>query len=337
MLQVGTLAELEREMAARQLGGHWQMEERLSGAPRTSVQPYLWRWRDVYWALEQAGDLVSLEFAGRRTIRLFNPGLTGRPATTHTLHLSVQMVKPGEVADCHRHTIAALRFVVQGEGAYTTVEGQQCPMSPGDLVLTPQWTWHDHTSEGAEPMVWLDGLDVPLVAALQQIVFEPGAAQRQEIAYASDELPSPYGPAAPAAGGSRPYFHYRWSDAAAALDKLAGDAAPDPYDAYRLDYRDPAGGASTLPTIDCALTLLRPGQETRAHRHTSTVIYHAFQGSGTSYVGDERFDWGPGDTFVVPLWHPHRHTNHGAADAVLFSMSDAPVLRPFGLYREEPV
>ena len=338
MLQVKTLADLEREMAARNLGGHWQMDARqLPATPRTQVQPYLWRWADVWAALEQAGELVSLEFAGRRTIRLFNPGLAPPSSTTHTLHLSVQLVKPGEVAECHRHTLAALRFVVRGRGAYTTVEGQQCRMAPGDLVLTPNWTWHDHTNDTDEPIVWLDGLDIPLVQALQQVAFEPFAEATQPIAVASDALPSPYGQAEGGAAGSYPHpcFHYRWSDAAAALDALVRAGEPDPYDAYHLPYVNPATGGPTMPTIGCALTLLPPGHETRAHRHTSTVIYHAFRGSGTTCVGDERFDWGPGDTFVVPLWYPHHHVNAGGAAAVLFSMSDEPVLRALGLYRQE--
>jgi gentisate 1,2-dioxygenase len=339
MVLAKTLADLEREMAARSLGGHWQIEDRMpSGTPQTTVRPHLWRWDDVYDTLMQAGELVSMEFAGRRTIRLFNPGIVGRPSTTHTLHMSVQLVKPGEVAECHRHTMAALRFVVQGNGAYTTVEGVQCRMAPGDLILTPQWTWHDHTNDGTEPMVWLDGLDIPLVQALQQVAFEPFREERQPVTCDSDavgSLHSLLGSGAAAAGPANPYYHYRWADAAAALATLARTTEPDPYDAYRLDYRNPANAGPTLPTIGCALTLLPPGQETRAHRHTSTVIYHAFRGRGTTYVGDERLDWGPGDTFVVPLWHAHRHAGGAGEEAVLFSMSDAPVIRALGLYREE--
>ena len=340
MVAARSLADLERDMEAKSLGGHWQMEARMPGEPKTTVLPYLWRWTDVWSALEEAGELVSMEMAGRRTVRLFNPGLAagGRPTTTQTLHMSVQLVKPGEIAECHRHTLAAIRFVVRGRGAYTTVEGQRCPMAPGDLILTPAWTWHDHTHDGGEPMAWLDGLDIPLVQALQQVVFEPFPEERQPVACSSDASGGLYGaiaPPGPPPGPANPYYHYRWADAEAALAALVQSAEPDPYDGYHLIYRNPSTGGATLPTMTCALTMLRPGQETRAHRHTSAVIYHCFRGQGSTWIGDQRFDWGPGDSFVVPLWYPHRHANTADADAVLFSMSDQPVLQALGFYREQ--
>jgi gentisate 1,2-dioxygenase len=130
------------------------------------------------------------------------------------------------------------------------------------------------------------------------------------------------------------FFHYKWSDA---YRNLKAVASPDRFDGYFFEYRNPTTGGSTMPTIQCALSLLGSRQETEAHRHTSTVIYHVFRGSGSSFVGDERFDWGAGDSFVVPLWYPHRHVNRAASEeAILFSMSDAPVLKSLGLYREEP-
>jgi gentisate 1,2-dioxygenase len=231
-----------------------------------------------------------------------------------------------------------LRFILKGQGAYTTVNGQKYVMEEGDLILTPQLSWHDHTNNSGKPIVWLDGLDIPLVQSLQQLLFEPHPEYAQPIEKTSEEVAVSYGHVRPADSPAVEFFHYKWSDADRSLRALVEAAAPDCFDGYLLEYRNPTTEGPTMPTIQCALSLLRPGQETEAHRHTSTVIYHAFRGRGSSFVGEERFDWEAGDSFVVPLWYPHRHVNRAASEeAILFSMSDAPVLKSLQLYREEPV
>ena len=330
---------LNRDMAAKNLGGHWQLGlESYAPYPETTVQPCLWKWKDVYESLMRAGEVVSMEEAERRTVRLLNPALRDRQATTHTLQFSFQYVKPGEHARPHRHTAAALRFILKGQGAYTTVNGQKCVMEEGDLIMTPQLTWHDHTNDSGKPIIWLDGLDIPLVQSLHQLLFEPHPENAQLIEKTSEEVAVSYGHVRPAGSPAAEFFHYKWSDADRSLRALVEAAAPDCFDGYLLEYRNPTTEGPTMPTIQCALSLLRPGQETEAHRHTSTVIYHAFRGRGSSFVGEERFDWEAGDSFVVPLWYPHRHLNRAASEeAILFSMSDAPVLKSLQLYREEPV
>jgi gentisate 1,2-dioxygenase len=330
---------LNRDMAKKNLGGHWQLGlESYASYPETTVQPYLWKWQDVYESLMRAGEVVSMEEAERRTVRLLNPALRERQATTHTLQFSFQYVKPGEHARPHRHTAAALRFILKGNGAYTTVNGQKCVMEEGDLILTPQLSWHDHTNDSGKPIIWLDGLDIPLVQSLQQLLFEPHPEYAQPIEKTSDELALVSGDTQLAGTPANEVFHYKWADTQRRLDALVQAASPDRFDSYHLEYQNPKTDGPTMPTIQCALSLLRPGQETEAHRHTSTVIYHAFRGRGSSFVGNERFDWEPGDSFVVPLWTPHRHSNCAASEeAILFSMSDAPVLKSLGLYREEPM
>lgn len=334
-----SLEALNNDMAQKNLGGHWQLGfESYAPYPETTVQPYLWKWRDVYESLMRAVDVVNMDQAERRTVRLLNPALRERQATTHTLHVSFQCVKAGEHARTHRHTAAALRFVLKGQGAYTTVDGQKCAMAEGDLILTPQLSWHDHTNGSQQPIIWLDGLDIPLVQSLQQLLFEPYPQDAQPIQKTSDEVAFLYGRLRPGAVSPAPFFHYRWSDAQRDLSALVQAESPDRFDGYFLEYRNPTTGGAALPTIQCALSLLRPRQETAAHRHTSTVIYHVFRGRGSSFVGEERFDWEAGDSFVVPLWFPHRHLNGSESeDAVLFSLSDAPVLRALELYREEAV
>ena len=330
---------LNRDMATKNLGGHWQLGlESYASYPETTVQPCLWKWKDVYESLMRAGEVVSMEDAERRTVRLLNPALRDRQATTHTIHFSFQYVKTGEHARPHRHTAAAFRFILKGSGAYTTVNGQKCVMEEGDLILTPQLSWHDHTNDSGKPIIWLDGLDIPLVQSLQQLLFEPHPEYAQPIEKTSEEVALFESNARSARAPAAEFFHYKWSDTYSRLNALVETAIPDRFDGYLFEYRNPKTEGPTMPTIQCALSLLRPGHETEAHRHTSTVIYHAFRGRGSSFIGEERFDWEAGDSFVVPLWHPHRHSNRAASEeAILFSMSDAPVLKSLGLYREEPV
>jgi gentisate 1,2-dioxygenase len=329
---------LNRDMATKNLGGHWQLGlESYAPYPETTVQPCLWKWKDVDESLMRAGEVVSMEEAERRTVRLLNPALRDRQATTHTIQFSFQYVKSGEHARPHRHTAAAFRFILRGSGAYTTVNGQKCVMEEGDLILTPQLSWHDHTNDSGKPIIWLDGLDIPLVQSLHQLLFEPHPEYAQLIEKTSEEVAISQGHVRPAGAPAAEFFHYKWSDTYRRLKALVEAASPDCFDGYLLEYRNPTTEGPTMPTVQCALSLLRPGQETEAHRHTSTVIYHAFRGSGSSFVGDEQFDWEAGDSFVVPLWYPHRHVNRAASEeAILFSMSDQPVLKSLGLYREEP-
>ena len=329
---------LDRDMAKKNLEGHWNLGlESYLPYPVTTVRACLWKWGDVHESLLRAAEVVSLEKAERRTVRLINPALKNRHATTHTVQMAFQYVKPGEHAPPHRHTAAAFRFVLKGKGAYTTVNGQKCVMEEGDLILTPQLTWHDHTNDSDKPIIWLDGLDIPLVQSLEQLVFEPYDQPAQPVQNSSEEVALFYGHARPTVPPVAEFFHYKWRETYRILRALVETASPDPFDGHLLEFRNPLTGGPAMPTIQCALQLLRPGQETEAHRHTSTVIYHVFRGSGSSFVKDERFDWEEGDSFVVPLWYPHRHVNRSSSEeAILFSMSDTPVLKFLDLYREEP-
>jgi gentisate 1,2-dioxygenase len=335
-------AELDRLLAQKWLSGIWRLsrEERPKD-PKTAVQPHLWKWADIYDGLMQARDRIGIQQGNveRRTIRLVNPGLEKSEMTTHTMLISFQLIQPGEVAPAHRHTMSAIRFILQGKGAYTTVNGHKMVMEAGDLILTPQWTWHEHAHDGSEPMVWIDGLDVPFVNALQVISFEPyKEAPRLPVTSTSDAQPD-FGmtrpvPSAPADENTRP-LHYRWRDTYPALKRLA-ESAPQPYEGAALDYVNPLSGGSTLPTLALRLQMLLPGTRTQVHRHTSTSIYHALSGSGTTVIDGKPFHWEKGDTFVVPLWHWHEHANRSSKEeAILFSMHDTPILQAFGLYREE--
>ena len=333
------IEELNNLLRDRWVSGLWNLDHAERQAdPKTKVRPHLWKWHAIYDSLLQAREKISVASGNveRRVIRLVNPGMQETEMTSHTMLLSFQLIQPGEVAPAHRHTMAAFRFILQGEGAYTNVDGQKMVMEEGDLILTPQWAWHEHAHEGKEPMVWIDGLDVPFVKSLQVISFQPYRQGRLPVSESID--PGSYGMTRPVGGtdgSSMPFLHYRWRDIYPSLQRLARGTG-NPYDGVALEYVNPTTSGSTLPTLGCWIQLLRAGEKTKAHRHTSTSIYHAFRGSGTTIINGEPFHWEKGDTFIVPLWSWHEHTNQSSKEeAILFSMHDHPILKAFGLYREE--
>ncbi len=279
--------------------------------PRSKAVAHVWRWRDLRPQALRAAELVGTEEAERRVLRLANPELAAPSAST-TLSANIQIVMPVDIARAHRHSPAALRLILEGKGGYTVVDGNRLPMFPGDLVLTPRWTWHDHANDTDAPMIWLDGLDSPLVRMLEAGFFEEYEGERQAIL---DGTPSP-----------RWYFPF--AEARATLERMAG---PDRV----LEYTDPASGGPAMPTIACYLRLLAPGERTTARRGVCCTNYHVIEGSGHSIVDGKRLDWEDKDVFTVPTWTFHEHANTGDRPAFLFSFSDAPVMKALGWYREE--
>jgi gentisate 1,2-dioxygenase len=316
------------------------------------IQAHHWRWADMERLLEKLKTLqladAEQEGLERRMLRLANPGTPRSKTVTQTMSASIQEILPGEVAVSHRHTASAIRFFLKGH-AYTTVEGDKCVMEPGDLIVTPYGAWHDYGNEGTEPGIWLDALDFPLVQYLDAV----GWLQRVGTTVGYDTAETP--PVAPRVGvsekrygatGLRPAWeprertqrasliHFRWGETERALLALA-ELDASPFDDVMLEYVNPATGTSLFPTIACCVQLLRPGVHTRAHRQASSAVYLAFRGRGTTLVGGRRFDWEPGDLFVVPSWLWHEHANGGPEPAILFSVHDVPAMKALGLYREE--
>lgn len=342
-------AERERyyaELPEQRLWPLWkQLRGLLPGEPRSRSVPIVWPYETVRPQLLRAGQLVTAEEAERRALMLMNPGLDGAAAAAGMLYAALQLILPGEVAPAHRHGACALRFVIEGSGAYTAVEGERTLMQPGDLVLTPSWAWHDHGNETAEPMIWLDGLDLPLINALEANFFEGHPEERSQPLtrpddasarlYAGGRLNPQWGDA-----WEKPYspiLNYPWERTEAVLREAASSGDGSPWDGFLFEYVNPLTGGPTMPTIACFAQLLPAGRATAAHRHTSSAVYHVVRGSGCSVVDGQTLAWGPRDTFAVPGWAAHRHTADDGEDALLFSFSDAPVLRALGLYREAAV
>ena len=333
-------ATYSQALEALSLGPLWTALHQLLPNERvTQAVPHRWRWRDLRPLLLEAARLVPIEQAERRVLVLENPGLKGRYSITATLFAGLQIILPREAAGSHHHTPAALRLIVEGRGAYTTVDGVKCAMEPGDLIITPPMRWHDHGHEGSESVVWLDGLDLPLVRALEASwasLMRPARPPGTSTDSSQDEFTAAGLVPRRSRYGDTGYPQVRWPWAAArrALAAMAGAApAGEP---VVLRYVNPRTGASPLATMGCEAQWLRPGEVTAASRSTASAVYHVIEGRGESRVGDATLAWDQGDTFVAPPWHLVGHKNLApSAPACLFQFNDEPVLRALGLWHEE--
>lgn len=304
----------------------------------TAAVPHRWRWEDVRPLLLEAGRLVPIAEAERRVLVLENPGLKGAYAITATLYAGLQIILPGEAAPSHHHTPTALRLIVEGRGAFTTVESVKCVMEPGDLIITPAMRSHDHGHEGTEPVVWLDGLDIPLVRS-----FDASWASRMRPATApetdTDSSEDEFTAAGLVPRRSRyadtgyPQVRWPWRSVRRALERMAARApAATP---VILQYVNPRTGRPPLATMGAETQWLRSGERTTVERRTASAIYHVVEGEGESRVGESGFRWSRGDTFVAPPWHWVEHRNDSPAPACLFQFNDEPAVRALGLWQEE--
>jgi gentisate 1,2-dioxygenase len=304
--------------------------------------PCAWRWSDIRPYMDRAAELVRPgPEAERRVLTLNNPTIPPMKMTTHTISAAVQMVLPGERAPSHRHTMAAIRFIVEGNGALTFVDGEPCSMHPGDLILTPAWSWHGHLNETDGPMLWMDSLDVPLVRTLRAALYEEYPGDFQTATKPVDDSINRYG-----SGHLRPVWERRtgpispllsfpWVQTERALRHLAG-LETSPFDDVAFQYTNPATGGHVLPTIGCWIQMLRPGAHTQAHRHNTVSVYHVFRGRGSTIVDGVQLDWEQGDFFALPPSAWHEHVNGSPSEeAVLFSTNDIPLYESINLYRED--
>lgn len=276
-----------------------------------------WRYGDVRPHLLESAEHISAREAERRVLILENPALRGASQVTGSLYAGLQIIMPGELAPTHRHTQSALRFILEGSGAYTTVDGEKVAMEPGDLVLTPSWRWHLHGNDTSSPMVWLDGLDIPLVMYLGGTFREDAPAG--EGKHSTVDQPAPT-------------IHFPYVQARAELDALASSPG-DPHAGHVHRYVDPETGTWPTPTMAMTIRLVAKGTTTRPYRATDGAVFVAIEGQGRIQVAGSDFDLSPRDIVAVPGWTPY--TIHAAADLVLFSFSDRAAQEKLGLFREE--
>ncbi|HEY8519365.1 MAG TPA: cupin domain-containing protein [Gammaproteobacteria bacterium] len=316
-------------------------DEWFPAEPHTAAVGHLWRYEALRPLLLDGATQIDTAEAERRVLALENPELPGRRLATDALYAGLQLIMPHEIAPAHRHSAAALRFVLEGHGAYTSVSGERVPMEPGDLVVTPAWTWHEHGHEGEGPAIWLDVLDVALVRFLGA-----GFSER----YPEKEFPRRLPPGdshhrfgmgmAPAGyrreASAAPAASYSYARCRRVLEHLAAHDPLDPCQGLRMEYVDPTTGGPAIPTISTFLQWLPPKFAGEPHATTAGTIYVVVEGRGRVTIGAgdaaRRFEFGPRDVWVVPSWQPAcLETDE---ETVLFSASDEAVQRKLGLWRE---
>lgn len=340
--QRAQLETLYEQMAPKSLTPLWEsLHALVTPEPVSPAVPWRWSFGEVRDFLMRAGDIISAEQAERRVLIMENPGIPGQSAITPSLYAGLQLILPGEVAPCHRHTQNALRFVMEGSGAFTALDGEKAVMQPFDLVLTPSGQWHDHGNQTDQPMIWLDGLDIPTVR-----LFDASFAERLDVAAHPETAPpgdtlARYGhnlrplrgSAADRRPANRPLFHYRYADWRPALDALAASADIDAHVGHALEFLNPADGGAVLSTISAHVRLLPAGFETRARRSTDGTVFVVVEGEGTLLLADREIPLNPRDIVVVPSWIEHRF--QARRDTVLFAYSDKASQQKLDLYREQ--
>jgi len=334
----------EREAFYRKIDGEnltalWNvMGDLITPEPKSACRPYLWRFDAIRAHMLEAGRLITAKEAERRVLILENPGLRGQSKATTSLYAGIQLVMPGEVAPAHRHSQSALRFIMEGKGAHTAVDGERTMMQPGDFVITPSMTWHDHGNETDEPMFWLDGLDIPMVQLLDASFAEGLAEDEQPITRPAGDSFARYGHnLLPVDFRDRsktsPVFNYPYEHTRQALETAKKSSQWDPCHGLKLRYTNPASGEFAMPTIGTFIQLLPKAFKTARYRSTDATVFAVVEGRGRSRIGEQVFEWGPRDIFVVPSW---QWVTHEADDeAVLFSFSDRPVQQKLDLFRED--
>ena len=313
----------------------WERFKQLLTREPQAFDAMAWPWAVMEPLVERAAREVSMTDAERRVLLLTHPGFPGTVYTTPSLSCGLQILEPGEEAHAHRHMVNAIRLVMTGSGAQTITEGKVCPMEPGDLILTPAWTWHEHHHHGSERVVWFDGLDLPLARQLGTIFFEPepGPVAPRGLVAVSDEALGTAGVLPDGDDTGRPYsplFRYPWSRVQRTLEAMPAGAGGT----RRLRYVNPVDGGPVLPTIDCYALRLDEGAATIRQRSTDTAIVVVIEGEGETMVGDTRIAWASHDVFALPRW---QWTEHRAREgpATLFLMTDRALIERLGYYRED--
>ncbi|WP_051418112.1 gentisate 1,2-dioxygenase [Roseomonas gilardii] len=346
----GPVAETPQWRAFYERIGHknlaplWlSLAELVTPEPRSPCRPASWRFDEIRTAMMEAGQLITAKEAERRVLVLESPGLRGQSRITTSMYAGVQMVLPGEVAPAHRHSQSALRFVLEGSGAYTAVNGERTIMHEGDFIIAPPMAWHDHGNPSGTPIFWFDGLDVPVVQFLDASFAEHLDVDKQPITRPTGDSDARYGTNLlpvnhRGEGGTSPVFNYPYSRTRDALERMRLMESWDPCHGLKMRYTKPITGNHAMATMGTFIQLLPKGFATAAYRSTDATIYVPIEGCGRSVVtgrDGEAFtvDWGKRDIFVVPSWHHVRHD--AAGDAVLFSFSDRLIQEALHLFRED--
>ena len=340
--QLGTLDELPPkyldQLTAQNAKPLWPNMRNILpyGRPDTQTRPHVWRYKELRSLLLQAGELTPIEKAERRVLMLCNPGLDPLPFATASIFFGLQLILPGENAPNHKHSPTAVRLIIEGEGGFTTIEGQCCPMEKGDVILTPAGLWHEHEHRGKGPVVWLDALDAPLVVRLEASYCTEGTVQSatnrpdaSQTRFRRSGL-VPY-EALGRAPRDYPLLRYPWAEVRDALEVIAGEAGHD--EPVQLAYVNPETGRECMPILGFSAIMLRPGEELAPLRRSASTGFLAVGGKGEAEIDGITFAWEEDDIFVGPTHAQIRLCNASSkAPAFLIQVDDAPMQRKLGFY-----
>ncbi len=317
--------------------------------------PYAWSCeKDIEPILNQAVELITMDDSERRSLVLVNPGLAPKRATVSTMYTAYRLNDANEIMPPHKHSPSAIRFGLKGKGNFTGVDGENIVFGPGDMVLTPNDTWHNHGTVGGEQALNLSVLDFPLVETLNAVHFDHNYMEEENGKMVKKKQQSErftpdysqriygYGGLMPrfaskekrGAGFSSPMFVYRWDMMRELLERHK-DWDGDPYEALMAEYIDPTSGQPVFKTITFFAQMLRPGEKTLPVRQTGNLLVSPFEGRGHSIIDGQRFDWKEFDTLAVPGGTWCQHVNESDKDPLfLFIASDEPTLKKLDLFKK---
>ena len=341
---LGTVEELPASWRAtlddRKLVPLWPlMREALPhGKPHRKARPHVWTWADVRPNLLKAGELTPIEKAERRVLALENPGLPGEFRATPAIFIGMTLILPGEMAPNHKHSPSAIRMVIEGEGGYTIVQGEKCPMEKGDLILTPSGMWHEHGHEGTEPVIWLDALDLPMVAHLECSYATEGGLQNRREGLDSSQNRFvraglvPYG-ALSRKRADYPLVRFPWKDVRASLEALA--PATPRNEMVHLAYVNPETGFECMPVLGFSAFMLRPGETAKPARRSTSAVLHCIEGDGEALIDGVSLKFTQSDTLAIPTHAQVELSNRSSTKpCFVFQVDDAPMQRKLGFYEE---
>lgn len=326
-----------------------QIGDLMPREPRSKASAHLWRWERLLALADEAGRIVPVGRGGeRRAIALANPSLGGRPFATPTLWAAIQYLMPGEDAPEHRHSQHAFRFVVEGEGVWTVVNGDSVRMSRGDFLPQGGGHWHAHHNAASQPMAWIDGLDIPFSYYTESQFFEFGREslplpERTSPQFSRSERLWAHPGLRPLSQlqdqPTTPLLAYRWVDTDRALtEQLALEAEGAPATVSpghaAVRFSNPTNGRDVLPTMRCEMHRIRQGASTLARQEVGSAVFQVFEGRGRVTVGERSWEVARGDLFVVPSWMRFAaHCDEGSPSLDLFRFSDSPIFEALHAHR----